>query len=260
MECSYVGNTDVKGDLYQYPSQADSPENSCGVASKTPPIQENAQNGESVGNMSLQTRAGATSSTSDASSCGKGDETTRWYAARVTYGRAQSVYQAIVQLGDSGVTPYIPLARRPVCRIVNGKATVTMAERPVHTGLLFVNASLANYRKLLNGAPQIPGLTPFYDHFTVSSAGRNEYLVVPDRQFDSFRRILESGHDDILINQEKVPAYLVGKHVRVISGPFAGVEGTLLKWKHQRRVFVSLGSLGTFGTGYISSGDVEVLE
>lgn len=162
-------------------------------------------------------------------------------------------------MDNANVIPYLPTARQPVCRIVDGKATIIMQERPVHTGLLFVNASPANYQRLLFESPKIPGLTPFYDHFTLSHTGRNSYLVVPDRQFDSFRRILESEQDDILIDQTQIPAYLSGKQVRVISGPFAGVEGTLLKWKHQRRVFVTLGPLGTFATGYIRTADVELL-
>ncbi len=207
--------------------------------SKTPPVPSDAQNGQSVENMPFSTP--------------------HWYAARVTYGRVRSVYEAIMRLEQTDVTPYLPVAKRQVCQMVDGKAIISIEERPVHTGLLFVNASAENYRKLLHSERPIPGLTPFYDHFSFTPMGRNNYLVVPDRQFDSFRRIIESEHDDILIDQKQVPEYLVGKRVRVIDGPFAGVEGTLLKWKHQRRVFVDLGLFGKFGTGYIRTCDFEIL-
>lgn len=236
--------TGLKTNQLNPSSSGSNPDTCSGVTTNTPPIQKTVPNGQSVENVPSPTQA---------------DTPTNWYAARVTFGRANAVYQAIMQLENSNVTPYLPTARQPVCRIVDGKATVIMQERPVHTGLLFINATPYNYQRLLHDAPKIPGLTPFYDHFAFSPTGRNGYLIVPDRQFDSFRRILESGHDDILIDQTQMPSYLSGKQVRVISGPFAGVEGTLLKWKHQRRVFVTLGSLGTFGTGYIRTADVEIL-
>ena len=31
---------------------------------------------------------------------------------------------------------------------------------------------------------QIPGLTPYYNHFSTNEFGRNEYLTVPDRQME----------------------------------------------------------------------------
>ena len=216
--------------------RANSQNPSCGPASKTPPISGEAQNGQTVRNAPRQ-----------------------WFAARITHGRANSVYAAIVSRTEEEVTPYLPVTKTQVCQLVDGQPRIILKERPVHTGLLFVNATLRAYAQLLHTPPQIPGFTPFYDHFSVSPTGRNNYLVVPERQFDSFRRIIESNHEDILIDQQQVPDYLSGKRVRVTSGPFAGVEGTLLKWKHQRRVFVDLGALGKFATAYIRSGEFEIL-
>ena len=229
----------LKTNQSEFSRQKLSSDSCCGLTSKTPPIPSDTQNGQSVENTLLTP--------------------SYWYAARITYGRAHAVYKAIKKLDGETLTPYIPVVKKQVYHIENGMASVSMEERPVHSGLLFINASPSSYRKLFHDLPRIPGLTPFYDHFSVSATGRNDYLVVPDRQFESFRRIIESGHEDILIDQSVMPTYLAGKHVLIVSGPFAGVEGTLFRWKHQRRVFVDLGSLGKYGTGYIQTCDVEIL-
>ncbi len=235
----YKHHDDLKALQSTLSFRANSQDPSCGPASKTPPIPNETQNGQSVENTPNSPQ--------------------HWFAVRVTHGRARAVYEAITKMQIDCVTPYLPVTKKKVCRIVNGEATIFIEEKPIHTGLLFVNASRVNYYKLLHTAPKIPGLTPFYDHFSVSPTGRNDYLIVPEKQFDSFRRIIESNHEDILTDQYQVPSFLSGKRVRVIDGPFAGVEGTLLKWKHQRRVFVDLGFLGKFATAYIRTCEFEFL-
>lgn len=237
--------------------QANSHNSCCGLTSNTPPIPNYAQNGQSVENALTGTPHDKTLSYTKRE---KEESLVRWYAARVTYGRAKTVYDSLVGLSaDAGITPYLPVTRKQVCRIVDGKPFIEVEETPVHAGLLFVRSSYRNYRKLVHESHTIPGFTPFYDHFSITSTGRNDYLAVPDRQFESFRCIIESGHEDILTDQDQMPAYLSGKRVRVVGGVFEGVEGTLLKWKHQRRVFVDLGKLGKYGTGYIRTCDFEII-
>ena len=241
----------------EFSQQAKSLSSCCGLASNTPPVPSIAQNGQSVENALQGTLHDDTLLYLKKK---KEETTVRWYAARVTYGRAKTVYDSLVDLSaDAGITPYLPVTKKQVCRIVDGKPFMEVEEKPVHAGLLFVRSSYCNYRKLVRDSHNIPGFTPFYDHFSTSSTGNNDYLAVPDRQFESFRCIIESGHEDILVDQDKMPAYLSGKRVRVVGGVFEGVEGTLLKWKHQRRVFVDLGQFGKYGTGYIRTCDFEII-
>ena len=247
----------MKTNQSDFSLQAAEPELGRGFTSNTPPIPSIAQNGQSVENA-LQGHP--LNDTLLDLKKKKEESAVRWYAARVTYGRAKTVYDSLMGLSaEAGITPYLPVTKKQVCRIVDGKPFMEVEENPVHAGLLFVRSSYDNYRKLVRESQNIPGFTPFYDHFSTSSTGKNDYLAVPDRQFDSFRCIIESGHEDILINQDQMPAYLSGKRVRVVGGVFEGVEGTLLKWKHQRRVFVDLGQFGKYGTGYIRTCDFEII-
>ena len=67
----------------------------------------------------------------------------------------------------------------------------------------------------------------------------------------SFKIIVESGNENIIVNQAIVPNFLVGDSVVVIGGPFAGVEGIVMKYKHQKRVFVELQGVGRYATAYV---------
>ena len=131
-------------------------------------------------------------------------------------------------------------------------------KNPVLPGFMFVKCSEKLFEQLLE--VQIGGLTPYYDHFHTNSKGRNPYLWVPDAEMDNFQRFCSCGDDDHkLFDQNDVPSYLNGRTVRITSGPFKGVVGTVLRWHGMRRVFVTLGDVATFGTGFIRSCDFELL-
>ena len=70
---------------------------------------------------------------------------------------------------------------------------------------------------------------------------------------ESFRIIVESRNHDILVNQTQVPSLIEGDHVVVTGGAFAGVEGIVMKYRHQKRVFVQLQGVGTYATAYVPS-------
>ena len=175
-----------------------------------------------------------------------------WFPIRATHHRAQKVYDRLVELHNSRLEPYLPT----LCRVEVSEGDADgpvqqVKEEPLDGGLLFVQCMLADFRELLQY--QIPGLTPYYNHFATNEFGRNEYLVVPDWQMESFRIIVESRNKDILVRQTEVPQLLEGDRVIVTDGAFAGVEGVVMKYKHQKRVFVELHGIGIFATAYIPS-------
>jgi len=172
-----------------------------------------------------------------------------WFPIRATYHRAQKVYDTLVALKDDRLEPYLPTLRR--VEYIKGTTDLTVAEEPLDRSLLFMRSTLDDFRSLLKSPSPIPGLTPYYDHFYTNEHGRNEYLVVPDRQMESFKIIVESRNQHIIINQTEVPVFIKGDQVVVTEGPFAGVEGVVMKYKHQKRVFVRLRGVGTYATAYV---------
>jgi len=88
----------------------------------------------------------------------------------------------------------------------------------------------------------------------------DEFLTIPDRQMESFRIIVESRNKDIIVKQTEIPRMIEGDHVVVKDGPFAGVEGIVMKYRHQKRVFVQLQGVGCYATAYVPEAWLERVE
>ena len=231
---------------------ANSQTDANGLASIAPPISDSCEDGQSVENGLLPTIRRKTQ-----------DKTPHWFVVRATHGRASDVYDEIVNINRPDIEAYIPHQRVETLKIEEGKPEKVIHRDILHKGLLFVRTTRQEFSKLIHAFPPYPyikGLTPYYDHCHESEKGRNDYLVVPDRQFHSFRTILESNDINILVEQNEMPTYLNGKHVEITSGPFTGVNGILLRWKRLRRVFVKVNQVGTFGTGFVRTCDFKILD
>ncbi|MBR4787917.1 MAG: UpxY family transcription antiterminator [Bacteroidales bacterium] len=172
-----------------------------------------------------------------------------WFPIRATYHRAQKVYDRLVALGNDRLEPYLPT----LCRVEEDENTgnSVIKEEPLDKSLLFVRTTFLDFRKLLENPLLIPGLTPYYNHFKTNGFGKNELLTVPDRQMESFKIIVESRNQNIIVRQSEVPKIIEGDRVVVTDGAFAGVEGVVMKYKHQKRVFVQLHGVGIYATAYV---------
>ena len=177
-----------------------------------------------------------------------------WFPIRATYHRAQKVYDRLVALNDGRYELYLP--QLYIFDRHDGNSDTGEPQfrtEPLDKGLLFMRSSLGVFRELVQSPLLVPGMTPYYNHFSTNEFGRNEYLTVPDRQMESFRIIVESRNQDILVRQAEMPQLVEGDHVLVTDGAFAGVEGIVMKYKHQKRVFVQIQGVGIYATAYVPS-------
>ena len=175
-----------------------------------------------------------------------------WFPIRATHHRAQKIYDKIVSLRNDCLEPYLPILRHIEYSNEDfNNPTQYIADKPLDTGLLFLRSTLNDFKALLQYETMFPGMTPYYNHFYENKFGKNDFLTVPDRQMESFKIIVESGNENILVRQNEVPSLLSGDRVVVIGGPFAGVEGIVMKYKHQKRVFVELQGVGRYATAYV---------
>lgn len=175
-----------------------------------------------------------------------------WFPIRATHHRAQKVYDKIIELHNDCLEPYLPIVRHIEYTNEDFKnPTQYIEDKPLDSGLLFLRSTVNDFRALLQYQSRFPGLTPYYNHFVTNIFGKNDFLTVPDRQMESFKIIVESGNENIIVNQNEMPPLITGDKVIVIGGPFAGVEGIVMKYKHQKRVFVELQGVGRFATAYV---------
>lgn len=134
-----------------------------------------------------------------------------WYAARTRYGQELKVRDRLLH---EGVEHFIPVRE-------NG--------RPVVTNLVFLKTTKQEALDLAN-----TGVIPV--KYIIDCTTRT-LLVVPDKQMEDFRRVLDLGVEEGGL----VDAHLtLGDKVRVTKGPLRGVEGMVYQFQGRYYVVVSL--------------------
>jgi len=146
---------------------------------------------------------------------------TRWYAC---YTRARHEKRVDRMLSDRGIDTYLPLVRRER----RWKDRKKMVEFPLFPGYLFGRFSLDDLHRVLD----VPG---------VSTVVRMNGLPVPIREEElaSVRRfaavVSERGEAP-----EPEPLVAEGQRVRVVAGPFKGVEAIVEEVRGRKRVLVGI--------------------
>ncbi|MBR1706998.1 MAG: UpxY family transcription antiterminator [Bacteroidales bacterium] len=143
-----------------------------------------------------------------------------WFAARTRYGQEIPIRDRLERLG---VEHFIPTrqAGRP-----RGRRTV---ERPVINNLIFLRTTKNEACALANEA----GVPVRY----IIDCMTRTLLVVPDKQMDDFRRVLDLSIDEGGLMDEPLA---LGERVRVVKGPLKGVEGFVAEFHGKAYVVVSL--------------------
>ena len=76
------------------------------------------------------------------------------------------------------------------------------------------------------------------------------------RDFMQISRVMS---DDILYLKEITSKIREGQRVRVLCGPFQGVEGVVLRVKRSRRVVVELPDMLAIATTYVQPDHLELI-
>jgi transcription antitermination factor NusG len=141
-----------------------------------------------------------------------------WYAAYTCANHEKRVANEIEARGVEHCLPVYSSVRRWKDRRVN-------LELPLFPGYVFVRLALRDRLRVL----QVPSV--------VRLVGFNGWpAALPDEEMEILRMGL-SGR----LRAEPHPFLTVGRRVRIISGPLAGLEGVLKRKKNSLRVVVSLG-------------------
>jgi len=143
-----------------------------------------------------------------------------WFAAHTRCGAELGVRE---WLGRLGAEHFLPTERRTRTR---GKATY---EKPLIPGMIFVRATKTQACALANeqGVPV---------RYLIDPATRS-LLVVPDKQMDDFRRVLDLSTTEGGLMDRPLA---LGDRVRVTKGILRDVEGHVLELRGQTYVVVEL--------------------
>ena len=171
-------------------------------------------------------------------------ETKQWYVLRVSYGRAEKANEL---LKAKGIETHLP--RHTTYKGVNGKRI--KQRLPLLPNFLFAKTTLSVLEQFLKSSPDLNFITFYYDHFNKKPDGKNPPLVVPKESMDNFIKLTSIDDEHILLIDKVNGTYKQGDYVRIIDGPFKGIEGRVTKITGQKRVIVELPWLCSVATAYI---------
>ena len=171
-------------------------------------------------------------------------EKIQWFVLRVSYGRAEKANEI---LKAKGIETYLP--HHTIYKEVNGKRKKQRV--PMLPNFLFVHTTLSMLKTILKSITNKTLITFYYDHFATIEDGKNPPLIVPNEDMENFIKLTSIDNEHILLVDEVNGTYKQGDYVRIIDGPFKGIEGRVTKITGQKRVIVELPGICSVATAYI---------
>ena len=173
-----------------------------------------------------------------------------WYVLRVTY---QREIAASKLLNEMGVENFVPIVKT---RIRNERGvSIGWKEDPLLHNYIFIHDSYDKILKIKQGKLDYLRFMMGKDDTGLKSVPQ----YVPDKQMADFIRVVKSKGMKTLdpdIDLRK------GDRVRVMVGPFEGVEGVFIKMpnRHEKRVVIKIEGVAAVATMAINASDVEKIE
>lgn len=158
-----------------------------------------------------------------------------WYAMSATYRSELSIKTA---LDEKGIESYIAM----VAKVVMRRGRRVVARVPAVSNLIFVHASRETIQAVKPTLPHLQYKMRIED-------GGSMPIVVKDSDMEAFIKVTTSVEEVQYIDPMS-GELAAGTRVRVVSGPFAGLEGTCLRSSSRARnamVFVSIDNLAAAG-------------
>jgi transcription antitermination factor NusG len=152
-------------------------------------------------------------------------EEARWYACHARSRHEKRIAQG---LRDKGIEGYLPIVERES----QWKHRRKRVAWPLFAGYVFARFRLGELGRVL----AVPGVA------TVVRA-RGYPTPIPDAEIENIRQFAEALARTGEM-PETVPFLEVGRRVRVMDGPFEGIEGIVTESRKRSRVRVGLSAIG----------------
>ena len=153
------------------------------------------------------------------------EEKAYWH---VVYTASRAEKKVEERLLKSGVECYLAV-RTVVRQWTHRKSKVVV---PVIARMIFVRVGRSEQVKVL----EIQGVVSF-----LKVRGESRPAIIPDRQLESFRFLLDLAPESFEISNEHLA---VGDFVEVVKGPLMGLKGELLRLRGETKVAVRIECLG----------------
>lgn len=155
-----------------------------------------------------------------------------WYAIQTLHCKEEQLGK---HLDKKGIHYFIPM--RYIERLApNGKAQRILT--PAIHNLLFIEKTF-NEQEIQAIASESP--VPF---IPVRHSETKKYYEIPDHQMLELRAICDPSYTGTLFVEAETADARPGSRVRVVHGPFSGLEGKLTRYKNRYYVVITLATLG----------------
>lgn len=163
----------------------------------------------------------------------KKEPSSPWYALRTFYCKEEALGE---YLKEQGLSCFIPMRYAEVAPKEGGKPKRTLV--PAVHNLLFLQKSFParRLRTLMADSP-----VPFA---VLKKADGSAPQEIPERMMAEFRAVCDPAYSGTLYIASDEADARPGSRVRVIRGPFTGLEGKLTRYKGRYYVVVSLATVG----------------
>lgn len=172
----------------------------------------------------------------------------RWFPMRVTYNRELKVKS---ELDDLHIENFIPMQYK-IVDTPDGRHRKLV---PAIHNLIFVRSAQTELSALKMTRKELEPLR--YMHRVRTDTGRSEILWIPDREMENFLMVACREDDSIRYLDYDSLVGRQGKPVRVIDGPFAGVEGTIVRIQRNKRVVVKIEGVAAVAITFVPPSFLE---
>ena len=161
-----------------------------------------------------------------------------WYALRATYSRELKIKE---RLDGMGVKSFVPMIWRT--RTVDGKSEKKLV--PAVGNLCFAYWSRQQLDAFIRSYGENSPVHYYWDRIG------GKPLIVPDKAMEDFIKVAGTMDEDLIYITQISQKLREGQNVRIISGPFAGVEGKIVRIRKSRRIMVELPGMLAVASTYL---------
>ena len=175
-----------------------------------------------------------------------------WYVFRVTYRQEVPCADLLI---EHDIYAYLAMGYKPYFK--DGKKKLKKA--PMFN-LIFAYVTKDEAEQCVTLYSNEGRLTYYYNHFDVEG-GKNPPLRVKEHELKNFMHLTMIDNAHVMnVNSERCK-FVSDEIVRVIYGPFEGVEGRVIRVSRQQRVAVTLSGINSvIVTAYIPSAWLKRIE
>ena len=166
------------------------------------------------------------------------DPNKSWFVFRATRGREGKASDFLV---EDGTYTYI-------------------AQQTLIPNLVFAYTTEEKAEEYVNHTPALSYLSYYYNHFEEDVDKKNPPLTISLKEMERYIKTTCNKNKHLLFVDTSQVHYKSGENVKVVEGPFAGVEGKVARISGQQRVVISLSKIGLISTAYIPTAFLQSLD